>query len=150
MKKILMVLAMVMVLFVTNAWSQQPGPPARFNDVPMDSWSAPYIYLLYEFGITQGCVADDPGTPGNEARYCPGQPVTREQMAAFLSRLIILDHSRGLLNPAEFDLCMEPGWNHYPEDIAWNTFLVPFGSTYYYSPKSHFTFYIALKGQCGL
>lgn len=55
-------------------------PPATgeiFNDVGADDFAADYIEQLYADGITGGCGG------GN---YCPGDPVTRDQMAVFLLR----------------------------------------------------------------
>jgi hypothetical protein len=54
-------------------------PPATgdFADVPVSFWAAPWIEQLAAEGITAGCGG------GN---YCPGNPVTREQMAVFLVR----------------------------------------------------------------
>jgi hypothetical protein len=59
-----------------------------FNDVPQGSNFCRNIERLVASGITRGCVADDPLTPGNEAQYCPSSPVTREQMAAFIVRTV--------------------------------------------------------------
>jgi IPT/TIG domain/S-layer homology domain len=52
-------------------------PPCTgvFPDVPCSSTFAPWIEALYASGITGGCGG------GN---YCPTNPVTRQQMAAFL------------------------------------------------------------------
>lgn len=50
----------------------------RFQDVPADSTFHDEINILADAGVTQGCEVD---------RYCPGQDVTRAQMAAFLTRL---------------------------------------------------------------
>jgi hypothetical protein len=52
---------------------------APFADVPCSSPFAPWIQALVTLGITTGC-------GGNN--YCPGNPVTREQMAVFLLRTI--------------------------------------------------------------
>jgi hypothetical protein len=41
------------------------------------------INALYAAGITRGC------NPPINDRYCPDQPVTRGQMAAFLHRAIL-------------------------------------------------------------
>jgi len=49
-------------------------PP--FNDVPVSNPFCPWIQELVNRGITSGCGG------GN---YCPGNPVTRGQMAVFLS-----------------------------------------------------------------
>jgi hypothetical protein len=48
-----------------------------FLDVGADEFAASYIEQLYWDGITGGC--------GNN-NYCPGDPVTRAQMAVFLLR----------------------------------------------------------------
>ena len=59
-------------------------PPAcvagseMFNDVPADNPFCPFIEELARRGITGGCA---PGL------FCPGDPVTRQQMAVFLVRL---------------------------------------------------------------
>lgn len=50
---------------------------ARFGDVPPSDLLFKYVQKIWEIGVTQGCTASN---------YCPGNPVTREQMAAFLSR----------------------------------------------------------------
>jgi hypothetical protein len=52
-------------------------PPAigLFLDVPQDDPFAPWIEKLHELGVTAGCGGD---------YYCPGNPVTRAQMAVFL------------------------------------------------------------------
>ena len=57
------------------------SPPASpsFNDVPMSHPFFQFIEALYASGITGGC-----GT-GN---YCPDDPVTRGQMAVFLSKAL--------------------------------------------------------------
>jgi len=55
-------------------------PPATgsvFLDVNDDLWSAAWIEQLAAEGITGGC---------GEGYYCPGNPVTRAQMAVFLIR----------------------------------------------------------------
>jgi S-layer homology domain len=50
---------------------------SRFEDVPVDSWQAPWVELLATDGITAGC------TP---TRFCPNDLVTRAEMAVFLVR----------------------------------------------------------------
>ena len=50
-----------------------------FADVGEDVWWVGYVEKLAELGITRGCDL-------NPARYCPDQPVTRAQMASFLTR----------------------------------------------------------------
>jgi hypothetical protein len=55
-------------------------PPActvqTFNDVPCSSGYAPWVNEIASRGITSGCGG------GN---FCPTDPVTREQMAVFLT-----------------------------------------------------------------
>jgi hypothetical protein len=60
------------------------APPAAsgvFTDVPTSHWAAAWIEQLAAEGITGGC-----GT----GTYCPGTPVTRDQMAVFLVRTFAL------------------------------------------------------------
>ncbi|MCY4293844.1 MAG: S-layer homology domain-containing protein, partial [Acidimicrobiaceae bacterium] len=46
-----------------------------FGDVDNQRWWAPYVTRLAELGLTNGCTPDD---------YCPDQPLTRGQAAAFI------------------------------------------------------------------
>ncbi len=59
-----------------------------FSDVPGNYWAWNFIEGLYKAGITGGC-----GT----GTYCPGNPVTRSQMAVFLLRGI---HGSSYVPPA--------------------------------------------------
>ena len=55
-----------------------PTPPTPFTDVPATSFAALDVRCIYGLGVTTGTSA---------TTYSPGDFVTREQMAAFLSRL---------------------------------------------------------------
>ena len=55
------------------------GDACDFTDLPNDHWARAYIEALFDAGITAGCDTDP-------LRYCPSEPVTRAQMAAFLLR----------------------------------------------------------------
>ena len=60
----------------------KPAPvTASFTDVPTSHPFFQYIEALKASGVTGGCVASPP-------QYCPNDPVTRGQMAVFLSRLV--------------------------------------------------------------
>ena len=61
----------------------EPEPP-RFSDVSESSVHAADIEALRAAGITAGC-SQQP------LRYCPDQPVTRAQMATFLTRALNLE-----------------------------------------------------------
>jgi hypothetical protein len=50
---------------------------SSFGDVPTDSWAWSYVEALATAGLTNGCA------PG---QYCPGNPVSRGEMAVFLER----------------------------------------------------------------
>ena len=52
-------------------------PLGRFDDARPDYWAFLFIETFARAGITAGC--------GND-NYCPGDPVTRAQMAVFLER----------------------------------------------------------------
>jgi hypothetical protein len=56
-----------------------PGTPT-FADVPKTSPFYGYVERLYQQNVTTGC------SPGPPRLYCPADPVTRRQMAAFLIR----------------------------------------------------------------
>ena len=51
---------------------------ATFGDVPTTHWAWRQIEALAQHGITVGC--------GSGVNYCPGQTVTRAEVAVFLSR----------------------------------------------------------------
>jgi S-layer homology domain len=71
-----------MAVFIERALgvTDPPAPQGqRFSDVPSTFWAYAFIEDLASRGITSGC------TPAN---YCPGDPITREQMAVFLERAV--------------------------------------------------------------
>ncbi len=72
---------MAILLLRTSHGSAYMPPAATgiFADVPTDSWAADWIEQLYNEGITGGCLT-------NPLRYCPANPVARDQMAVFLVR----------------------------------------------------------------
>ncbi|HEX2224811.1 MAG TPA: S-layer homology domain-containing protein, partial [Thermoanaerobaculia bacterium] len=72
--------------------------PPRFSDVPRMSPFALAIEALFNAGVTGGC--------GNGA-FCPGQAVTREQMAVLLLRSL---EGPGFLPPA----CASPAFGDVP------------------------------------
>lgn len=56
-----------------------PAPVvATFDDVPVGNAYFRFVEALYAAGITSGCSTNPP-------LFCPGEPLTREQMAVFLS-----------------------------------------------------------------
>lgn len=71
-----------MAAFIIRALGDfNPPPPARqrFNDVPLTN---PFYAFIEEMAVRQimlGC---------GSGNYCPGQPVTHEQMAAFIIRVL--------------------------------------------------------------
>jgi hypothetical protein len=86
-----------MALSLAQALSFQPPacvPGAEmFSDVPASSGFCPYIEELARRGITGGCGG------GN---FCPGDPVSRQQMAVFIVKA---------LPPLQFtNLTLQNGW----------------------------------------
>jgi hypothetical protein len=67
-------------IFWRRQVSPAPGTPS-FDDVPGDDPYFQYVEALVASGITSGC-----GT--NPPRYCPDAPLTRRQMAVFLSKAL--------------------------------------------------------------
>jgi hypothetical protein len=63
-------------------------PPATgtvFTDVPLSNPFAAWIELLYLLGITGGCSGGPPPAP---IQYCPDAIVNRQQMSAFLLKML--------------------------------------------------------------
>ena len=73
-----------MATFLTRALNlETPPQPAGFADVDPNSVHAPSIEALHAAGITTGC--------GDGTNYCPNRPVTRAEMATFLTRALNLE-----------------------------------------------------------
>lgn len=69
-----------MATFLVRALRLEPIPGQRFLDVE-NTTHAPDINAIAAAGITLGCAADG-------SLYCPDEPVSRGQMAAFLHRAL--------------------------------------------------------------
>lgn len=61
---------------------------SNFGDVAVNHAFCGYMQRLAALNITQGCQAANPAT-GALAQYCPGDAVTRGQMAAFISKAFL-------------------------------------------------------------
>ncbi len=97
-----------------------PCSGTTFNDVSSNHWACGYIEELMNLNITQGCVQDDPGTPENEAAYCPSATVTRDQMAVFFVRALeetLFDILDGAGNGLDADLLDGQHGDYYRD---WN------------------------------
>ena len=70
-----------MATFLVRAFSLDAAGPAGFADTADNTHEA-NIDALAAAGITTGCATDP-------LRYCPGDPVTRAQMATFLHRALL-------------------------------------------------------------
>jgi hypothetical protein len=69
--------------------------PAEFNDVDPTATYSDAANLMFEAGVTTGCIEAD--TPQNRS-YCPNDNVTRQEMAAFIVRAVT-----GTVNPAIYN-----------------------------------------------
>jgi hypothetical protein len=78
---------LIRAVFPGNPPGVCAAPP--FPDVPVDNVFCRHIEELVARTITLGCIRDNPGTLENEARFCPGNLVTRDQMAIFLGRAFL-------------------------------------------------------------
>ena len=73
-----------MAVLLTRAFSHillVINPSGVFEDVPADALHAAEVESVFEAWVTRGCSADP-------RLYCPGEPVTRAQMASFLARAL--------------------------------------------------------------
>ena len=68
-----------MASFLVRALDLPPASAGAFSDVPASNTHARDIAALAAAGVTKGCGAD---------RFCPDEPVTRQQMASFLVRAL--------------------------------------------------------------
>jgi hypothetical protein len=75
--RVLLIVAAFVLLLVPVAAIAAGG----FTDVPAGSRFAADIEWLADAGVTKGC------NPPDNTKFCPGDSVTREQMAAFMRRL---------------------------------------------------------------
>ncbi len=76
-----------MAVWLIRALTDADPPPvqeSRFADIPAGRWWAGHVELLAQLGITGGCRTEP-------LRYCPERPVTRAQMATFLTRAFNLE-----------------------------------------------------------
>ena len=77
----------VMAVWLVRAVDEVPPAAvvsSRFVDVETGEWWLPYVERLADLGITRGCAVEP-------ARFCPGDPVTRQEMASFLVRAFQLE-----------------------------------------------------------
>jgi len=71
-----------MAAFILRAIGEDQNLPVYqgyFSDVPAGLWYTGYAERLFELGITTGC---------ETGKYCPNDPVKRDQMASFLTRAL--------------------------------------------------------------
>lgn len=72
--------------FMLRALGEDPSiyvAAGVFSDVPLDAWYIEEVERLRDLGITTGC-----GT--SPLRYCPDEPVKRDQMGSLLARALPL------------------------------------------------------------
>ena len=104
---------MMAVWMVRVVDGSDPDVPSavRFDDVDPDAWWTGHVERLAELGITNGCAVEPP------ARFCGDEPVTRAQMAAFLTRAFQLapaaaagfDDTAGSVHSADIDSLFAAG-----------------------------------------
>ncbi len=75
-----------MAVWLTRALGETnpTADSSRFSDISSTEWWSPYAEELADLEITQGCAT-------GPLRYCPREPVTRAQMASFLTRAFDLE-----------------------------------------------------------
>lgn len=85
----------------------------RFNDVPDTNIFHDDITAIADAGVTLGC-----NPPAND-EFCPGDYVTREQMAAFLNRLgALADDETPVVNADKVDGWDAESFVFAPEPVA--------------------------------
>ncbi len=77
-------LVAVWLVRVLDGRDPEPVGASRFADVDTGQWWAAHADRLADLGVTRGCATEP-------HRYCPDEPVTRAQMASFLTRAFRLE-----------------------------------------------------------
>jgi len=74
-----------MAAFLVRAFDPGGSVPdaGTFTDIENGVWYQPAAERLLDLGISQGCAV-------NPLRYCPANPVRRDEMASFLIRSLAL------------------------------------------------------------
>ncbi len=99
------------------------GGTLPFSDIsdPNYSYATQSIVHIYNAGITQGC---------GDGKYCPGDTVTRDQMAAFLARALHLNTGTCITQPF-YDVPVNSWFCPYVEAIKNAGITQGYGNGYY-------------------
>ncbi|MGA3025107.1 MAG: SBBP repeat-containing protein [Bryobacteraceae bacterium] len=93
-----------------NAFVARLNSPAMFNDVPSSATYYEAANLMYEFGVTTGCVeSNDPLS----RQYCPDDNVTRQEMAAFIVRAVTGSVTPAIYNTTPYFNDVTPENNNF-------------------------------------
>jgi hypothetical protein len=79
--------------------SMAPSMSAEFNDVPPSASYFDATNLMFEAGLTTGCVQ---GSTPQTRSFCPNDTVTREQAAAFIVRAVTGTTTPAIYNPTPY------------------------------------------------
>ncbi len=72
---------------------------AEFNDVPPTATFFDAANLMFEAGVTTGCIQ---GSTPQTRSFCPNDNVTREELAAFVIRAVTGTTTPAIYNPAPY------------------------------------------------
>ena len=100
-------IALVMAMIAASFWALPAGAADQFDDVPDDHTFHDDIGWLGDTDITRGC------NPPDNDEFCPDDPVTRGQTAAFFVRALGLTSTEGA---TDFDDV--PDTHTFQNDIA--------------------------------
>jgi len=75
------------------------GTTAEFNDVPPSAAYFDATNLMFEMGVTTGCVA---GSTPQTRSFCPDDNITREEMAAFIVRAVTGTMTPSIYTPTPY------------------------------------------------
>jgi hypothetical protein len=83
----------------------------QFADVPSDATFFDAANLMFESGVTTGCVqSTDPAT----RQFCPDDNVTRDEMAAFIVRAVTGTVTPAIYNPTPYFQDVPPSEQFFP------------------------------------
>lgn len=88
-----------------------PATLPEFNDVPPAASYFNAANLMFEAGVTEGCVSStDPTT----RQFCPDNDVTREEMAAFIVRAVTGTPSPTIYSPTPYFMDVDSSNPFFP------------------------------------
>jgi len=130
---IILIFLLYMGLIVGKVKADTGNCTPPFSDVSCDHWAIDEIGAVKDAGITRGC------NPPQNDRFCPEDPVTRAQMAAFIIRAIEGEPTNYNLNPYFSDVLSSHWAFKYVQRVKERNIAQGYPGTNLYGPEDEVT-----------